>query len=321
MNRTIITDQGRKTLVVESRPWEIEPLKVHPSSGKTDKYLRESSNGGNKKWFGVSGGSDEVIRLRETGWKEGMNKARRAIGDISEVPRLRDSRRRRHFGDQGDTIHMDRVYSGQLDQAWESRQREVRSGFDMGVIRILVGLTTSCGVSGEKMFWRGAAAAVLAEALELAGRPVEIVAYSHVDHLYGGYNGEYEAQARCDAITVKASGDPLDLDGLAATLCLSGYYRYYIFKAKCSEPTRAATGLGSVLHNPPDFIVREGDMVINKVWSKEGAQQFVKDTITGYNKGQAQLLAGAFGELNDYDGDSGEDQGNYDGYDGDDYNY
>jgi hypothetical protein len=285
--------EGVGTLMVRGRPYDFEELEVTPESGHSLSSIKKEGNG--ESWWGMGLNSwKDVERVRAEGWHDGMKEARVAAAKIKELPKLREFKRRRRFKEFGDNILMDRVYSGQLDRAWETRIREVRAGFDTGAIRILVSVCASCGVDARKMFWRGAAAAVLCEQLEISGKPVEIVAYCHEGNEYPDHR---KCKNRCDIVMVKAAGDPLDLDSLASVICMPGWFRYYLFKAFCSEKMRAASGLGYPIHTPPPQIVSEGDLIIHNVWSKEQAQDYVAEAISQYNKGERMIHAGELGEL------------------------
>ena len=264
-------------------PWEIEALKYqrrHMGHHRPDKGRKD-----NIRWFGVPGGVAEVETLRRKGWPEGVKKAREKVGDIGELPMLRSYRRVRRFRNFGDEIRIERVYGGDLNRAWETREREARSGISVGVVRIVVCIGGNFGMRADQLFYRGATAIMLADALERAGISTDIIAYTNDSDLYIGRRGRMsDPRHRMDLIKVKQQGQPLDIDAVAAVICLAGYFRHYIFKAWCSMDEELPGGLGYLCSELIHTEVRPGDIIIRNVDSADSAKEFIKDALADYRK-------------------------------------
>ena len=85
---------------------------------------------------------------------------------------------------------------------------------------IVCNLSESCNVVAEALFWRGASALKLADALTTAGYNVSI---------YGSITGgNCDASSTVDSgqfIEIKAADQPLDVSALAALTAMPGWFR------------------------------------------------------------------------------------------------
>jgi len=126
----------------------------------------------------------EVCKFLQSEWNEGASKIEESMESL-EAPVTRDIRRRGRWAEDGTDISVDRYLSGDTDRMYRTSRRQSLPGFTR--VRIVVDLGSSCGacdnivctvepVDPESLFWRGAAAAALAESLEAAGYSVEIIA-------------------------------------------------------------------------------------------------------------------------------------------------
>ena len=156
----------------------------------------------------------EVIR---DGWSEGAEKIIKLSDKLRAlVPMPVGTRRKLRWSDQGDEVEMHRVYTGQLDQAWRSypRQRDRAPR----VISIDVDIGHNNNVSSEDLFWSGAAAVALTDALELAGYRVELFA------TWGSAHGSGHTLTRFRA---KAANQSCSPTSVAALVALPATFRYY----------------------------------------------------------------------------------------------
>lgn len=126
----------------------------------------------------------EVCKFLQSEWNEGASKIEESMESL-EAPVTRDIRRRGRWAEDGTDISVDRYLAGDMDRMYRTSRRQSVPGFTR--VRIVVDLGSSCGacdnivctvepVDPESLFWRGAAAAALAESLEAAGYSVEIIA-------------------------------------------------------------------------------------------------------------------------------------------------
>lgn len=226
------------------------------------------------KWLGCES-IKQVQQFTEHGWKDGRQKAHKALNDIGDVQGAQSIRKRRRFGESGDELDIQKVYSGSLDKAWQYSRREHAASFGVNIVKILCDISALCDVSAEKMFWRGAVASILADKLEDAGYRAEIVAFSHTSGTYTDNSGCYIE------VMVKQPDEYLDLDRVICATALSGFMRYYIFKSKLSDSKKADGGLGRPKNEP--YKASENDIAITNIWDVNSAQNFLEKTIGNFN--------------------------------------
>lgn len=176
-------------------------------------------------WFGAKSGDESAARAFK-GWPEGAEKVRRMMEDVS-APAPLNLRRKVARGDQGDELDIHQVYCGDLDRAWTRRRRQSsRSRMSVRLVALIGG---SQHMEHERMFWRGAAVAKLAEVLEEAGYRVEIVGaqQSRLDCLS---IFDDPACEEYQSFIVKDAAAPMDLEAIAGVLCNAGFFRTWGFR-------------------------------------------------------------------------------------------
>lgn len=168
-------------------------------------------------WYGLANKNakaDHVRNAINNGWLEGADKIANFAGQL-EVPKLSSVRRRPKWCDQGDSVDMDRVRAGQLDQAWRRTTRQL--GGQPPRIVIAVDSIASGGKDADQMFWQGAAAAALGDALVAAGYVVKCIS---------GFRGRNGCGDTMDVqVTVKEYSAPWSLADAASSLALPGFFR------------------------------------------------------------------------------------------------
>lgn len=194
-----------------------------------------------ENWFGVKGGYKTVEQIVRDGWPEGVKKMFDALGQLRDVVKPQSVRRRMEWRDQGDEYDIHRAWSGQFDKAWRRPVR--RAGVGPLHVRLLCNTTESAGTEAESMFWRGAVTLFLADALTEAGYNVEVVSANVTMHL--------DSKNKLNSLiltTLKDARAPVELNSLAAALCLAGCTRYYAYRGfvhTCDEvQADAMSGLG-----------------------------------------------------------------------------
>jgi hypothetical protein len=172
-----------------------------------------------QNWLGAP--SFAVLKERLTkGWSEGVDRLMKiALRDFETV----SIRRRRIRSDQGDEVDMQAVWRGDMSRAWTRTRRQSRAG-GVRTVTIVCNLGGSAGTTSNELFWRGASALRLADALTTAGYNVAII---------GGEVGEKTGTDKDiqlgQFIEIKAADQPLDLSALAAITCMAGFFRTALF--------------------------------------------------------------------------------------------
>src|SRR3954463_3078513 len=159
---------------------KLAPLYV----GNAKDYAHFMDGGYGDDWLGAGCHTGrDVIKIMSEGWEDGrkrLNELRDTIGNVDLVPV--DRRRRPTRGDRGDVLDIHAVYNGRLDIAWRTAKRQTSVAPTR--IDLCANMICSGGEHSEVLFWRGAAAAALADILEQAGYMVRLVVN------FGGSTGD-----------------------------------------------------------------------------------------------------------------------------------
>ena len=191
---------------------------------------REHYNGAGKKHERGTERDMNTAELAEfwaTGWPEGVDRLRAAMGEVT-VPAIASIRRRPKWSDAGDELNRERLYAGDIERAWRTTSRV--SVATPVTARILVDVAARWDVGSDELFWRGAAAASLAEALAAGGYSVEILATSATKEISSD-----NSASMFTATTVKSPEAPMNMNSLAAACCTASFFR------GCLWPIRIAT--------------------------------------------------------------------------------
>lgn len=195
------------------------------------KFLGERSGMG-RDWYGLKGGAAAVKAAMRDGYAEGADKVTAIYERIeAKLPRAVDFRRTRRRADAGDALDIHAVNRGDLSRAWETMRRDARHG--SGLVRIVADVCGNAGMDADELTWRGVAALALSRALTRAGYSVEIVAAAAVGASMNFRRDEENKiplrRSSLTLVTVKPRHAAADTLTLAATLCLPGFFRTYLF--------------------------------------------------------------------------------------------
>lgn len=228
-----------------------------------------------KTWFGGISSRAHAKEVLLGGWPEGLKKIRETIGKVG-LPELTSIRRKPVWRDGGDDLSMDRLYSGEAD-CWRTTERRSCPPGLVPCTKIMVSIGGGHKRPAEDFFWRGAAAVVLADALEESGRACEIIAYDLTMGLkFGGRKTDMDA---CLSVTLKRSDDPLDLSRLAAMTAHPAALRIAFFRANYAIPFKIRDHLGRAVTwiNPP-APTDEPVIVIRDLFDEAATRKFLTET-------------------------------------------
>lgn len=229
------------------------------------------------EWFGVKNRAT-VIDVVKHGWQDGVNRIFAAIGRMS-VATATDIKRRRCRGSEGDELDMHRIWSGRFDQAWSRTHRA--PAVAPKHVRMIMQIGALAHVPAEQMFWRGAACVAIADALDEAGYAVEIMGYSKASGVY-----DYTDEC-CITFPIKAYDQPLSVTDVAATCCLAGFHRHYIFGARNHHKRHCSGGYGATRVGIPPELMEDGDeppihISLDQVKSQEQCLAFITNALKPY---------------------------------------
>lgn len=155
-------------------------------------------------------------RLVRDGWRKGVD-LMAEVSDKITAPTPKVIRRRQAWRENGDDVEMQRVWSGNIENAWRTTVRDYRNGPQR--VRVLIDAIESGGNGAEGMRWRGVAALKLADLLTEAGYSVQI---ESVISCKDSSNAGKTFKLRT---IVKEYEAPSDLLTLAATTAMPAYFR------------------------------------------------------------------------------------------------
>lgn len=223
-------EQHELDLVLDDKAWA--------SPANLGKVQGRAPDGSKHYWHGAKS-REAVTDMIHNGWPEGVARAQQLADKIKEVtPMPEIPRRRPRWAEQGDEIHMPRVWSGMLDQAWRTTKRERSRG--PRVISVDVNVGHNAHVDGDSLFWSGACAVALADALEDVGYRVELFATAT------SVNGN---KAMLSRFVVKRASDPLNVNNVAALAAHPATFRLHGLHAWARAPWDIGYGFGHACSN------------------------------------------------------------------------
>ena len=225
-------------------------------------------------WFGADCRTGrEVVKKIHDGWPEGQARLETLTAELVEVNvHPKDRRRRRVRCDFGDSVDIHAIYAGRIGEAWEVAKR--KEGCGPQRVDILVNMLCAGAEQNDVLFWRGAAAIVLADKLEQAGYMVRLVVG------FGGMNSNGD-KTSC-RITVKAHDKPLDITSTASVI-MPGFFRGI---GHCWLASHAGTALGSYGISVQQGRIEDGELVLSHdVRDEKTAREWLTRTVGDFNDG------------------------------------
>jgi hypothetical protein len=239
---------------------------------------------------GVHYGTEAMRRVRE-GDAPTLNEMRRMLAHLdSKIARPLSTvavrRRKRRMDEFGDVLHMPRVWSGDLSHAWERPVRTTHLQASERHAAIYIDLCANWQISPEQMMWRGAAAMLVSDLLQEAGRATEITVGSTNAGVYREWNGR-----TVTSFVAKEYGQPLSPERLAA-MSTAYFHRTYNWMARAMFPLSIDRGLGSALNQglPFDLARRReaGELVvrIGACFGLRAAERVVSDALASLERAE-----------------------------------
>ena len=192
-------------------------LRGSPANPKNQPVLdgwRKQKTG---RWYGLDTPMDisELSSLVRGGWAAGARKLFDTAGKIT-APRVESLTRKSEWRDQGEELNLDKLYSGEIDTMWRGFKPQIKKSGRSRVVKIVYGLACSADQSAESLFWSGACAAVLSDALVKAGYSVAVDGLIH---------GSLDREKFEISIKIKGSESLMSVASLAGVTCLAGFFR------------------------------------------------------------------------------------------------
>jgi hypothetical protein len=204
---------------VHRRNWESFADFVDDMRKPGDRGNESSSVQNDEEWTGTKS-YQHCLELADNGWPEGLKRMKKLMGDLRNIDTHDAERFLPRFVEAGDEVDVGRYLSGEPENMMEYNIVHVPASGR--VVKLLVNVAASCGISAEAMFLRGAAAVMLSDLLEQSGLRAEIVVAS------AGRNGDAGV---CYTVTVKRAEQPIELDRLAFMVACPSVFRRLMFRA------------------------------------------------------------------------------------------
>jgi hypothetical protein len=245
----------------------------------------EEKNASNPSaWYGIPQHQEKVRELISLGWTDGAQKLEKRRDNVQgeNLPEPVSMKRRRKWSDSGDVLDITRTYAGSME-AWQKCERMPTN--TRRYVEILCNLSINSEIRAETIFYRGAAALILADMMTNAGYAVKIAATVAVGNMFTQHR-----KIALDIMTVKDYSAPLDIQSLASVLCLAGFFRLAWFQLATTHIDAIDSSLGSA-RRIEDVIDLEPHQVANidSVNDQETARQWIQDSIAKIQT--AELMA------------------------------
>lgn len=190
-----------------------------------------------KRWYGGIKTWSEAVAILTNGWPEGVAQAAELSAKIeATLPEPESLRRTVSWGDDGEEVDRDRLYSSGIDFAFRRTTQKVQSA--PKVIRIVANWSMHCLMTDEQIKWNGSAIIALLDVLEKADYSTEL--------MLGFPTRSWSANNHVSMplIRVKTAGEPLNMSAIAGIASHAGVYRSLGFAALCSTPHQMDSSLG-----------------------------------------------------------------------------
>jgi len=228
--------------IADAKARSTATLRQQHNRNRQAEILQENGRGAD--WYGLPTFA-EVNDALAHGWPEGAARIEAMAMTIEGgIRRPEGLQRRKTRADHGDALDIHSVYRGNLDKAWETSHKKLTRS--TGAVKLIVDIGGNCHVDASVLQWRGVAGAVLARAMEKAGYKVQIDAAFCSDGFDVGRNLE-----TVFTVTVKPQATRVNVDRLAVTIGLAGFFRTVLFGciiAECdAQKAKCNTGLGHIV--------------------------------------------------------------------------
>lgn len=228
---------------------------------------------------------EEVKTASQEPWMEGLDIVQAMIYELDReghnLPQPKDRKRRKVFSnDSGDDLDYDRLRNGQ-EEYWVRTQRQEVTAPQF--ISLICNVGANCTTRSKDILWRGAAAIVLADALEKNGFRVEL----HATHLSKGVFKYHPNNYSYRSICAKEAQSPLDIASIVTVLSGWFFRSIFGFQGEHIPPhlTVDTPGYGysqNIMEYCPcvqEICTGAKPIIIDGVWSLEAAKQKVRSVI------------------------------------------
>lgn len=255
---TFTTENGIETLRFDGIGALIDAAysgKFHCDSNR-DKWQRamEREAGTRNSW--PAGYAPERIR-RELVQPPGNSAKVREISASIELHNETQRKRRKMVFRREDGEELDAdAWLRREPNGWQRMEKTAESRH---VLRVAVNASVDCHRMPEDLYYRGAAAVALVDALENAGHSVELVLFCCLSNLYVK---DTRKKALVE-VKVKDSASPLDIDGVALAVGEIGFFRRGLLPVLYTCGLRKVTGFTGYPASLPDSVAQGFDVVFD----------------------------------------------------------
>lgn len=245
----------------------------HEKSSNID--LRVGERPSASSWYGGLKNKSEAISIIRDGWPDGVKRIRELKTSIeTSIPKFQRPMRKGNWSNDGSEVNIDRAMAGNWDNAWRSTKKINVAG-SRQFINITVCWGGNCNLSAEELFWTGASATTICDALESMGHRCKITAI-HMGEHYNRDGGNYKSALR---INIKEYNEPLRINSVAGILCHAGIFRTLGFHAILQHDFDVGYGLGRSLQFDENTIKLDNALLINYCSNLEEAKREIQKAV------------------------------------------
>ena len=234
LNHETMNALGSDSTPVTHRHYEtygdfIDSILEADDDGRMGWGNESSSNQSSKDWT-LGANYADAIDMGINGWSKGAKMMEDKMSDAVNSHSIPELRNEWANDDWGFILDVGAYLAG--DELCALRPAE-REHLTNNIVKIRVSLACSAVVDGDQKANWGVAVAFLIDSLEKQGKSVAIEAcYLTSGHYGSRHNGEEVGKNYFTTITLKRSGEPLDLDRIAYVIAHPAAHRRLIFRTR-----------------------------------------------------------------------------------------
>lgn len=251
----------KQSLVIESTYSEVID-KIRTGTRKSN-HMDESISG--DRHFTGTKDFDEAIHLAVNGWEEGRSKLAQSAEFAASLVQQIDQPTW-EFAPSGAMPHIPAAAAGVPDNMMTLYENDTNR--KMPIVTIYVDIGATWNTDSAAMIRRGGAIVALVDQIEASGKRVQVIAVSSTN-VYGVKFDGVPTSVLTHKITIKESGEHLDIDRVAFATAHPAMLRRVWFRLLEIEADSLVSGYGSV-QKLEDKDIEANAMYIPPMYGNEG---------------------------------------------------
>ena len=227
--------------------------KAETGQSEMDDSYRSSRDSYCDNWAG--GSWLECLNLAKYGWQAGAEKVEAMAKPLLEQISSRMVKPEIVFDIEGDNVDIGAYMTGNPECFIRWQDTETHSNASGRFVHVICNVVASAYFSTEQLFNKGAAVAVMVDALEMSGHRVTVDVICNIGPTYSRF-GSHDENSNSYLMTarIKNPDDPLNMESIAFACAHSGTLRRLVFSLEEQAPDyiRRALSVGHGYGQPID---------------------------------------------------------------------